>query len=70
MIVWTIQPYSVYQQLQQQQIFSCDPRQSQNLQDEEFRVAYSWMVKQMIKQIGLPPTGVTHPIWAWYRWDF
>lgn len=70
MIVWTVQPYSVYQQLQQQQIFSCDLRQSQNLQVEEFRVAYSWMIKQMIKQIGLPPAGVTHPIWAWYRWDF
>lgn len=31
---------------------------------------YSWLVSQMKKRIGLPPEGVSYPVWAWYKWKY
>ena len=47
MIIWTIQPYSVYQQLESKGQFYCDPEKSENLKENNFQVAYNWMIKQM-----------------------
>ena len=31
---------------------------------------YKWMVEQMKKRIGLPPSKeINYPIWTWYRWN-
>lgn len=49
MIVWTNQPYSVYEQLMATGSFSCTPALSSNLNDgfDDFARAYAWMIKQM-----------------------
>lgn len=72
MIVWTNQPYSVYEQLMATGSFSCTPALAINLNDgfDDFARAYAWMIKQMKRRIGQPPAGVTTPIWAWYRMNF
>ena len=67
MIMWTNQPYAVYEQLRQTGIFRCDPKQANLLEYSEFLAAYQWMVAQMKKRISLPPAGVELPVWAWYR---
>lgn len=67
MIVWTSQPNTVYEQLQQNGIFICDPKQSEFTDLPEFMAAYSWMCEKMTQRIGPAPDGVKLPIWAWYR---
>lgn len=54
MIVWTNQPYSVYEQLIATGSFSCTPALSSNLNDgfDDFARAYAWMIKQMKRRIG------------------
>ena len=70
MIIWTIQPYSVYQQLESKGQFYCDPEKSENLKENNFQVAYNWMIKQMKRRQILPPKDVKVPLWAWYRRDY
>lgn len=70
MIIWTIQPYTVYQELINNGYFYCDPKQSLNLKDDDnFRRAYRWMIHQMTAKIGPAPKKNCYPIWAWYRSD-
>lgn len=70
MIVWTNQPYAVYETLMQTGQFTCDPKQAENWQEAEFAKAYQWMIKQMTHKIGPAPVGVTAPIWAWYKRNY
>lgn len=67
MIIWTIQPYSVYQQLKSKGQFYCDPEKSENLKENNFQVAYNWMIKQMKRRKILLPKDAKVPLWAWYR---
>lgn len=68
MIVWTIQPYEVYQEILDEGCFYCDPRRSINLTgDLGFQHAYHWMIREMIKKIGPAEKKNCYPIWAWYR---
>lgn len=41
MIVWTNQPYSVYEQLMATGTFSCTPALSINLKEDDFARAYA-----------------------------
>ncbi|CAM3117557.1 DUF3841 domain-containing protein [Lactiplantibacillus plajomi] len=70
MRLWTIQPYSVYQQLRRNGYFFCNPQQSENLQSSDFVTAYDWMIVKMKAKIGQPPEGVTTPLWGWYRINY
>ena len=47
MIMWTTQPYSVYQQVINQDYFYCDPSKLENCKDTDFQLAYQWMIKQL-----------------------
>lgn len=68
MIIWTIQPYSVYQELVAKGHFYCDPNKSCNLKEPDFQAAYAWMIAQLKAKVGLPPNDqIQTPIWAWYR---
>lgn len=68
MIIWTIQPYEVYQEILTTGTFYCDPSLSTNLKDDaDFSRAYRWMIQQMIKKIGPSDQLNIYPIWAWYR---
>lgn len=66
MRVWTIQPQSLYEKLQNETFLHCDPSKSEHLMDWGFQPAYDWLVEQMIKRVGLPPQGIRYPIWAWH----
>ena len=65
MILWTIQPIEVWNIIQDTGVYHCDPVKSTMLKLELVE-EYEWLIRQMKKRIGLPPTGVTYPVWAWY----
>lgn len=68
MIVWTIQPYEVYQKILNEGYFYCDPKRSRLLKNgAEFLRAYQWMIQQMVDKIGPAKRKNCYPIWAWYR---
>lgn len=66
MILWTIQPLEVYDQIQEIGVYHCDFEKSflNDCQDQ-----YDWLVRQMKRRIGNPPKSVSYPVWAWYMWE-
>lgn len=40
MVLWTIQPYNVYEEIQKKNLYRCDPKLSVLLEIDEFRNAY------------------------------
>ena len=65
MILWTIQPLTVWKalqskgQIQAREVFV----------DKHFRPAYRWMRDQMRLRLGPPPSSNSFPLWAWYQWQ-
>ena len=76
MIVWSNQPYQVYEQLISSGIFTCYPAKSMNMKIDhrygmhDFENAYAWMAHQMRSKVGNPPAGVMFPVWVWYKLDY
>lgn len=66
MRLWTLQPYRVYELIQNEGVYRCDINKSSFVEMEEFMNAYEWIINQMKKRIGNPPKGVKYPVWAWY----
>ena len=66
MILWTIQDLKPYEKMLASGSLRADEK---FILCEEFKQPYLWMTEQMIKRIGLPPEGVTLPVWAWYQWE-
>ena len=67
MILWTIQPEEVFNEIQNNGVYRCDIHKS-GMEDYFSDLQYAWLVLQMKKRIGPPPEGVTYPVWAWYKW--
>jgi hypothetical protein len=67
LILWTIQPEDVYKELVKTGIYHCRPEEA--FMYENWKEAYDWLASQMKKRVGLPPEGVTLPVWAWYQWE-
>ena len=67
MILWTIQPEEIFDLIQKEGVYRCDPEKGEI--DPCFLESYDWLVNKMRKRIGPPPAGVTYPVWAWYRQD-
>ena len=65
MILWTIQPLIVWEILQREKVFRCDPSLC-SMPEPQFREKYQWLIDQMEKRIGTPPAEVIYPVWAWY----
>lgn len=65
MILWTIQPEEVYQEIMEDGVYHCDFKRSVMY---DWKEAYDWLVKEMKKRIGPPPANVSYPVWAWYQW--
>lgn len=63
MILWTMQPVEVWQEIQETGVYFCDPARSSM---PEFTDMYEWLIRQMKQRIGPPPAGVAYPVWAWY----
>lgn len=66
MILWTIQPNKVYQEIITAGIYHCDFTRSAMV---DCKPCYDWLVQEMKKRIGPPPAGVTYPVLAWYQWE-
>lgn len=66
MILWTIQPESVYELIQSEGVYHCDIEKASFY---DLKMQYDWLVQEMKKRIGKPPKGVTYPVWAWYMWE-
>lgn len=62
MILWTFQPIEIWETLQQDGVYRCDPERL----DPDFVRSYDWLAEQMRKRIGPPPEGVQYPVWAWH----
>lgn len=72
MLLWTIQPKTIHDQLVRDGEVYCDGRRSTTLlamdykpHDNQFRAAYKWMSKRM-RERGIPVR--SYPIWAWYKY--
>ena len=63
MILWTIQPEKIYDQILQTGRYHCDFQKSFMT---DWKYKYDWLVSEMKSRIGEPPEGVTYPVWAWY----
>lgn len=66
MILWTIKPMAVYEEIQTTGVYHCDFRKSfmRDWQEE-----YDWLIGQMRSRLGEPPEGISYPVWAWYLQD-
>ncbi len=62
MILWTFQPIEIWELLQQEGVYRCDPKRI----DPDFIRPYDWLAEQMNKRIGSSPDGVRYPVWAWH----
>lgn len=66
MKLWTIQPYCVYELLQRNGVYRCDPKVNDFLDHKYIIAAYDWISNQMKKIIGIPDVSIKYPVWAWY----
>lgn len=66
MILWTIQTEAAVRQLEKRGALSGDGRR---LSLQEHRAAFRWMIGQMERRLGKPPSGSRYPVWAWKAWD-
>lgn len=64
MILWTIQPIHIWNQIQAEGTYICDPTR---FSMPEFNWAYDWLVDRMKEKIGAPPEKIVYPVWAWYK---
>jgi Domain of unknown function (DUF3841) len=67
MLVWSIQPYEVWEKLQHDG-FLFGPGPDFVDEDWQWRTAYAWMAGQMERRIGPRPRPDIYPLWAWYQW--
>ena len=67
MVLWTIQPREVYTCIQNTGRYICVPGKTPNIPD--FRYAYGWLNKKMKARVGVPPDGISYPVWAWHTYD-
>lgn len=66
MRIWTTQPLSFWNQLKEQGVARCDASKSYAASDENFKVAYDWLVTKMVERIGPPPSpDIVYPVWGW-----
>ena len=70
MRLWTIQPVSVLNELNEKGYFICAPEKAGNISDGSFTPAYKWMVSEMEKKVGARPSEVSYPVWAWHTTDW
>lgn len=69
MIIWTIQPYPIWERLQSDGILYGPNIEETFVADyPPGRIAYSWMAEQMEQHIGPRPEPGIYPLWAWYQW--
>lgn len=66
MVLWTIQPRHIWELIQNEGVYICDPAK---FSMPEFAAQYNWLVERMTEKLGPPPSEVKYPVWAWYKQD-
>lgn len=69
MKLWTVQSFYVYELMQKEGIYRCNPEKCNLLEYSGFTNAYKWIYNQMKEKIGNPPENTVFPVWAWYLYD-
>jgi len=66
-LLWTIQNHSAYGEFLKTGVLTAN--ESHLFCEDNFLIAYDWMVKKMKDKRLHPPVGIDYPIWAWYQWE-
>ncbi len=70
MKLWTLQPLSIMEEIQQNGSYRCRKDLSFNLSKRDSLDAqYHWLMERMEQRIGRAPEGVAYPVWAWHTWE-
>ena len=67
MRLWTLKSQQVFDHIIKEGEYICDDAKSTMLQEFRARRAYDWLVQEMKERIGMPPEGVTYPVWAYLK---
>lgn len=71
MILWTIQPKSILDIINDKGVFTCDIAKSEWYNSSnEFHRAYDWLVKEMDNKGIYHPKGLQLPLWAWHTIEY
>ncbi len=65
MILWTIQNYEVWEELQKTGKFC--PKL--DYVEDIFIPSYKWLIEQMEMRLKNKPLNAETPLWAWYQWN-
>ena len=66
-LLWTIQNFLVYEQLQSTGHFFASKKRPAI--EPCFQHAYDWISEKMIRRGIFPISNNSRPIWAWYQWE-
>jgi hypothetical protein len=64
LILWTIQTLGALRTLEKAGVLRADV----HVACADWLPAYRWMIDQMTKRVGPPPSRHTMPLWAWCQW--
>lgn len=64
-ILWTVQHADAYKRMKEYGILTADDQHM--FCGDDLRFAYDWIAQKMRERLGLPPIGVSYPVWAWYQ---
>lgn len=68
MIMWTMQPVEIYEELKRTGVYRCNFNKSPFSKDEPFIYAYNWMKEQLTHRRG-NPKHIKDMVWAWHTYD-
>lgn len=72
MLLFSVQPQFVYDQLRRGEVYhpqpTGDPTHWLNEHDQGPRPAYDWLCAQMVQRGLARPATDVYPVWAWHQW--
>ncbi len=69
LLLWTIQSEDVYEELMREGVYHTNPGLAFCRDIPEIEFCYKWMARKLSEKAGLPPEGLTFPVWAWHTWE-
>lgn len=69
MKLWTIQSLEWYENLLRNEVIYAVPTRINWLKEDNFALAYDWLIAEMEQRLGKRPQPNSYPIWAWYQWQ-
>lgn len=69
MQLWTIQPFSLWEELQRKKLLRTRLEHvTASWWGRDNLLSYNWLRQQMIERIGPPPEADVYPMWAYFQW--